>query len=59
MSGVIDIFKLFIKQQKPRCYHDWEQLERLSVQLDYSGFEKALYRCKCKKCGTIEVRSYW
>lgn len=53
---MIDILKWF---RKPRCHHEWEQLERLTVRLDYSGFEKALYRCKCKKCGKIEVRAYW
>lgn len=56
---MINILDWIRKRKKPKRHHEWEQLERLSVRLDYSGFEKAFYRCKCKKCGKIEIRSYW
>nr|WP_296955145.1 hypothetical protein [uncultured Mediterraneibacter sp.] len=55
---MIDIFK-WIKKYKKICRHKWEQLEPVSAYHDYSGFKVVLFRCKCKKCGKIELRKYW
>lgn len=46
---MMNILKWLRKHMHPDCRHEWEQLELVSVYIDYSGFEKVLYRCKCKK----------
>lgn len=38
---MMNILKWLRKHMHPDCRHEWEQLELVSVYIDYSGFEKS------------------
>lgn len=48
-----------IFNKKKLCNHKWKKEEFVRSYRDYSGFRVGAFRCKCKKCGLVEIRKYY
>lgn len=48
-----------IFNRKKLCNHKWKKEEFVRSYRDYSGFRVGVFRCKCKKCGLVEIRKYY
>lgn len=48
-----------IFNKKKLCDHKWKKEDLIRSYWDYNDFRVGVFRCKCKKCGKVQIRKYY
>ena len=56
----VDILDRLGENMNKLCSHEWLKLakEPYEIGIDYCGFGYGKFKCKCKKCGKINIVKY-